>query len=89
MDGAGPAGDEGGSGAAFEDAVFATAEGAIGLVAAVFFYGLVFVSVVEDGAVIGAEDDQSIFGEVEAVESLEDLADGPIEFCDGVAAVAE
>lgn len=88
-DGSGPAGDEGGSGAAFEDAVFTAAEGAIRAMAAVFFYGLVFVAVVEDGAVIGAEDDEGSFSELEAVESLKDLADGPVEFGDGIAAVAE
>ena len=48
----------------------------------------VLVAIVEDGAVVRAEDDEGFLGQVEAVQRFHDLADTPIEFEDGVAAQA-
>jgi len=53
-------------------------------VAAEFFEGFIVVAIVHDGAVIRAEDDEGVFGELEAVESFHDFSDGPIELDDGV-----
>ena len=83
-----PRDDEGGAGAAFVDRVFPAFVGAGGFVVAELFEGFVFVAIVHDGAVIGAEDDEGVFGELETVESLHDLADGPVELDDGVGAEA-
>ena len=83
-----PGGDEGGAGAAFVDRVFPAFVGAGGFVAAELFEGFVFVAIIHDGAVIGAEDDEGFFGELETVEGLHDLADGPVELDDGVGAEA-
>ena len=49
-----------------------------------FFKGFVLIAVVHDWAVVGAEDDEGVFGELETVEGLHDFTDGPVELDDGV-----
>ena len=50
-----------------------------------FFDRIITIPIVDDRAVVAREQDQRIAGELQAVERREDLADGPIELCDGVA----
>ncbi len=87
-DGAGPGGDEGGAGAGFKDGVFAAAEGSGGLVVAELGDGAVGISIVEDGTVVGAEEDEGVLGELVFFEGGDDFADAPIELEDGIAAEA-
>ena len=88
FDPAGPAGDEGHARAAFENEVLPAAQTVRGMVAVRVFERVVEVAVKEDGAVVTAEEQESVFGEVEAVEGVHDLSGFPVNLADNIAANA-
>ena len=84
-----PTRDEWRPGAAFEHAVLAAAIRTGGLVIAELFDCAVLVAVVQHRAVIRAEHDEGFLGQAETVERRHQLADGPVELQDGVAAKSQ
>ena len=55
----------------------------------VFCDGSIFIAVVEDWAVVRAEDDECIFREFKSVECFNEFADAPVELDNDIATVAE
>ena len=88
LDVAGPADDERLAVAAFPEAALVAAERTVALVAVGVGNRAVLVAVVHDPAVVAADDDQRVVGQLEAVERVEHGADGAVEFLDDVAADA-
>ena len=50
------------------------------------FKGLVLVAVVDDGAIVAGEYQDGVVRQLEAVEGVHDLSDGPVELQDYVSA---
>ncbi len=82
LDASAPTCDERRARAAFQDAVFPTAERTSGLEGAVLFLGGVLVSVDQHWPVVGAEDDECLLLQVQSVERLHQFADAPIQLYD-------
>jgi hypothetical protein len=84
-----PAYDERDACAGIEGAVLTAAVVLHGSMAVQQFAGLVLIAVVDDGAVVATEDEDGVVGQVQAVQCVHDLSDGPVQLQDDVAAGAE
>ena len=83
-----PVGDEGCAGAAFLDLVLAAGIRPSRFVVMEFFHGGVFVTIIEDGTVVRAEDDHGVFLQSLFLEDSDNFANTPVQLDDGIASEA-